>query len=160
MDLLEEFLSLRNEIKHSSTISEEFAKELLSLYESKIYNYGEFISSLSSFKLRKINNSWKRPDTFEHEILELMGDNPEFESNRIKIKSDLYADFVYLFHHQNNEVIPLTPFLVLEKCPLCKNIELFFYDKIKEGHPTYIGYRNSHRSVFFKYGDLINSLFY
>ena len=63
----------------AATIADDYAKEILSIYEPKIYSLGKLIAPLSSFKLRKISNSLKRPDTYEHDILELMGDKPEFE---------------------------------------------------------------------------------
>lgn len=159
LNLLDQLLNLRNEIKHGATISEEYAKELLIIHEPKLSTLMKFISPLSSFRLRKINNSWKRRDGYEYEIFELMGDNPEFETNNIKIKSDLYADFVYLFHSHLNEIIPLTPFLVFEICPLCRNKELFFYDRMVAEGPKYVGYRNSHRAVFSSYDDFLQEYF-
>jgi hypothetical protein len=141
-DTLEDFLSLRNEIKgHGNTLAEAYYKSIFEQHIGEIEQLLRKVSFLRDYWLVKPISMEHDSAHFRVSVWKLTGGNPNFDKRNIRSSKPLPTNKV-IYLNQKLEPLVLHPYVILEMCKQCEREELLLFDGLSEETITYLGYES------------------
>ena len=135
-DTLEDFLSLRNEIKgHGNTLAEAYYKSIFEQHIGEIEQLLRKVSFLRDYWLVKPISMENDSAYFRVSVWKLTGGNPNFDKRNIRSSKALPTNKV-AYLNQKLEPLVLHPYVILEMCKQCEREELLLFDGLFEGTIT------------------------
>ena len=150
---IKEIIKARNdEHAHGATLIENAYKPL---YENIVYKLDKILENanfLSEFPLIVVTQIDILEGGFEYEVVKIMGDNIIFPKDTLHFQDlRLSRNILYLLDKEQQQILPLAPFLIFEVCPYCHIQETFFLEITNDKLSTYHTYRANHRLKTEKY---------
>jgi DNA-binding NarL/FixJ family response regulator len=127
-------------VKRSEFEYQEVARECERLLIPLLQGY-QFITG---FLLCYVSSVKKVGDEYRYRLQECTGANPQLLFSRMAFDFLINSDELYLINLETRQFHSMHPFIVLERCAVCKQLEIFFYASFADGQLNYISYRTGH----------------
>jgi FixJ family two-component response regulator len=114
---------------------------------------------ITHFLLCYVYSVQKGRTEYKYRIKECNGANPQLLFSKRDLKFLMNANEMYLINLNNEQFQSLHPFIILEYCTDCRQLEIFFYVKYSNNQMHYLSYKTGHElftSAYWKeFKDLI-----
>lgn len=140
-----DFISIRNKYvghgtKHSDYEYEDVVKRCGEWLESLLQDY-RFISH---FLLTYVLNVQIIKGKYIYSLKECLGANPQLLNSTKPLTFLMNTNEMYLVNLDTEQSKSLYPFMLLENCTECRQLEVFFYSKFSNNQLHYLSYRTGH----------------
>jgi FixJ family two-component response regulator len=143
--IIGDFISVRNKFvghgtKHSDYEYETVVKRCSDWIESLLQDY-RFITR---FLLCYVLNVQIIKGKYIYSLKECLGSNPQLLKSTKPLNLLLNTHEMHLVSLNAEQSRSLYPFIILEICDECKQLEIFFYSKLSNNQLHYLSYRTGH----------------
>lgn len=99
---------------------------------------------ITSFLMCYVSSVQKVKTGYKYRLKECTGANPQLLFSIRELKLLMNANEVQLVNLDDDQFLSLHPFIILENCTDCKQLEIFFFFKLAEDKLHYRSYRTGH----------------
>ncbi len=145
--LITDIIKIRNEMYgHGATLPESLYQTSYAELVLKLDKLLEALKFACEYPLVVATQTEVLEDSYEYEVLKIMGDNVIFRKDVLRRKNlRLPRNSLHLLDRDGERALALSPFLVFETCPHCCVQETFFLEATDEKSLKYHTYRANHR---------------
>ncbi|MCA1619212.1 MAG: response regulator [Acidobacteria bacterium] len=127
-------------VKRSEFEYQEVARECEKLLIPLLQEY-QFITG---FLLCYVSSVKKVGGEYSYRLQECTGANPQLLFSRKTFNFLMNSDELHLINREDGQFYSLHPFIILERCAVCTQLEIFFYVAFADGQLHYTSYRTGH----------------
>ena len=142
-DAIQYLIDLRNREAHGALRADkDYYRQQLTEAEVRLIAVLKGLSFLADISLIQVDNLRRQGDKYLHRARLYRGDNPNFPWIEFTLHFPLECDKLLVIYHQN--ALILHPLLVVERCPVCGQKELFLYQRLDNDELVYHSFSSGH----------------
>jgi CheY-like chemotaxis protein len=142
-----ELIGVRNNyVGHGATHTDYEYENIVKRCDELLIPLLQDYQFITQFLLILVSSVQKVKGKYVYRLKECTGANPQLLFSRREFDFIFNANEVHLVNLDNGRSLSLHPFLILENCEECKQIEIFFYTKLSSDQLNYLSYKTGHRA--------------
>jgi DNA-binding NarL/FixJ family response regulator len=130
---------------HGIKLSEFEYREVVRQCERLLVPLLQEYQFIAGFLLCYVSNVQKVGGEYRYRLQECTGANPQLLFSRRAFSFLMNSDELHLINLGDGRFHSLHPFIVLKRCEVCTQLEIFFYAAFADGQLHYTSYRTGHR---------------